>query len=244
MGILIVLIATFFILLYFFGRTKAPASTQMDRASVVSPPSAFTPTNEEEELAFLEANKENRAAVRLWFDNKKSSGYYFSSKGYAMAMSIMDGKKWLSDDEYDAKIQRQLQREAAARDKEVLITSVSKKLIDILLDYDLEDTDQQELIESLFKPHARKRKLCGGIKKHAYWHAMHIIMNSNKIPDKIAYQARNERQKVMGNFTRRKISEFPLGEVKQFTRMARVKLTTADVAEYQNIANFDLDDFE
>ncbi|MCX6352305.1 MAG: hypothetical protein NTX03_10640 [Bacteroidetes bacterium] len=190
--------------------------------------------DEEDDLAFLEMNMDDRESVKEWFESKKNDGYYFSDKVYAMAMHIIEGRKWLSDDEYKAKQARAEKKEENERNEEVKIYNVVKDIINIVLDWELSNEEQKSKIDEILKPYSRKIKFCKGVKKQAYWHAMHIIMNSPKMPDDIAYKARTERQKVMGNFTRRKINEFPLLDIKRFPNEAKIKLTAADIAEYQN----------
>lgn len=180
------------------------------------------PNGEEEEMNFLEDNAADIGAIKEWFYSLKRSGYRFSDKAYARAMHVIEGRKWLSDEELEAKKKRAVAWEEKKRTDEILIGSSIKTIINILLSKNMTDEEQSEQIAETLKPLNRRHRIYKGIIELAYWHAMNIIIHSPEIDADISDKAKKRRYRIMRKYREGELLEYPLHEVKSFVPEAIV----------------------
>lgn len=187
--------------------------------------------------------KGDKIDVQKWLDNYYNSGNKVTGKVYSRAKAFIEDKKWLTDEEYKkelevsiAKNNEKYEKYVKEQEQSIMVSQIVKNVIDIILNIEMSKDEMAEKIRILLEPYTEQVDFINGIKKHAYWHAMHIIMNSNKVPVKIATKARSDRQKNMTAFTTRKLSEFPIFVITDYLIDNKIYLSSADCTEYQNFA--------
>lgn len=244
------------LLFYMMKNTASNSSSSTINSNVLM---SFPKEDEATRLARVRANQEredrlmkeldalivvgDKAEITKWLEGYYNSGNKVPSKVYARAMTFIEDRKWLTEEEY----QEQVDERAKENEKRIeelrkgeqetrVVYQVIASVVDVLLDKHKSDNDQSEEIERILEGFEPSEEFREGVLRFGYWHSMHIIMNSKKVPEQVAKRARSERQKTMGALTRKKITSVPIFEVKGILSGLAVELSSKDRSEYQNFA--------
>lgn len=156
---------------------------------------------EAEELLMWQIDdiQHDKEKVRQWFNEKKSQGTWFPTKVYARAMAILEDKEWLSDEEYQQKVEDENKRIELIQNREKALKDAIKSFLKADLSFDKKMQKIENLISKNEIPNVLE------FKKDIFWNTIDEVSRGS-YPSDLKEKVRSMRRSFMIKYNRNDIS--------------------------------------